>query len=188
MDTAPLVAGVSSLPARDPFREGEALLCVNPTGMLGEGMVYAAAEDEKIAIGMISVWLTPHHTGQYDSNRFERDSKVKTATLYAVQRVAPTELFPGERKEYPVLTGLLMYFPDACAAVARGSLLNNEQHNPGEPMHWAKEKSVGDGNEIARHLMQGGSLDSDGVRHSVKMAWRALEFLQREIERERAAL
>lgn len=98
-----------------------------------------------------------------------------------------SELFPGDRKAYPVFTGLLMYFPDACAAVANCSYLANEQHNKGEPMHWAKEKSIGTGDEILRHLMQRDSLDSDGIRHSAKVAWRALEFLQRQIEAERAA-
>lgn len=93
--------------------------------------------------------------------------------------------FPGNRKEYPIFTGLLMYFPDACAAVARCSYIANEQHNPGEPVHWDKSKSVGEGNELLRHLMQGGSLDSDGIAHDVKAAWRALELVQRRIEAER---
>jgi len=33
-----------------------------------------------------------------------------------------------------------------------------------------------------RHLMEVGSLDSDGIRHSTKVAWRALANLQKEIE------
>lgn len=96
-----------------------------------------------------------------------------------------SELFPGNRKEYPVFTGLLMYFPDACAAVARCSYIANEQHNPGEPMRWAREKSVGTGDELIRHLMQGNTLDDDGVSHLAKVAWRALEMLQRQIDTER---
>lgn len=93
-----------------------------------------------------------------------------------------TNPFPGERKRYPVLTGLLRYFPRACAAVANCSLVANEQHNPGEPMHWAKDKSVGQGDEDLRHLMEAGTIDSDGVRHTTKHAWRALELLERELE------
>lgn len=96
------------------------------------------------------------------------------------------DYFPGKRDDYPVLTGLLDYFPNACAAVADCSRRANEQHNPGEPMHWAPEKSVGEGNQLLRHLMQRGTIDSDGVRHSAKMAWRALELLEREIMAERA--
>lgn len=92
-----------------------------------------------------------------------------------------------ERKKRKVFTGLLKYFPDACLEVGYVSYVANEQHNPGQPMHWAKEKSIGTGDELVRHLMEAGTLDSDGLRHTAKVAWRALELLQREIESERDA-
>jgi len=38
---------------------------------------------------------------------------------------------------------------------------------------------------LVRHLLSAGALDTDGVRHSAKVAWRALAMLQLEIERER---
>ena len=38
-----------------------------------------------------------------------------------------------------------------------------------------------------RHFVDRGTLDSDGVRHSAKVAWRALALLQKEIEKERTA-
>jgi len=97
-------------------------------------------------------------------------------------------LFPEDaqaRKEVPVLSGFLLYFPRACAAVAAHSLRANEQHNPGEPMHWAEEKSIGDGNEIVRHTMEALFLfnrqgRSDGVYDALAAtAWRALELLER---------
>ena len=90
----------------------------------------------------------------------------------------------GERKERPICTGLLDYFPAACAEVAHLSLVGNRQHNPGESLHWARGKSTDQPDTIVRHLMQRGTLDSDGVRHSTKVAWRALALLQEEIERE----
>lgn len=86
------------------------------------------------------------------------------------------------RKEYPIFTGLLQYFPDACLEVAHVSFVANEQHNPGQPMHWAKEKSIGKGDELVRHLMDKEVFDTDGLRHRAKAAWRAMELLQREIE------
>jgi len=86
------------------------------------------------------------------------------------------------RKEYPVFTGLLQYFPDACLEVAHVSFVANEQHNPGQPMHWAREKSIGKGDELVRHLMDKETYDTDGLRHRAKAAWRALELLQRELE------
>src|SRR5271157_1291951 len=88
------------------------------------------------------------------------------------------------RKTYPVTTGVLDYFPNAIAEVAHLSFVGNQQHNPGEPLHWAKEKSTDHADCIVRHLMQRGTVDTDGVRHSAKVAWRALALLQIEIDKE----
>lgn len=87
------------------------------------------------------------------------------------------------RKERPVASGVLDYFPDAIVAVARVSHQGNEQHNPGQPLHWAREKSTDEADALLRHFLQRGSLDDDGQPHSAKMAWRALALLQKEIER-----
>ena len=38
-----------------------------------------------------------------------------------------------ERKETPVYTGVLKYFPDAIMEVARVSLAGNKQHHPDKP-------------------------------------------------------
>jgi dATP/dGTP diphosphohydrolase len=88
------------------------------------------------------------------------------------------------RKEYPVGTGFLDYFPDAVLEVAHVSFVGNQQHNPGEPLRWAREKSTDEPDAMIRHFLERGKLDGDGVRHSAKMAWRALAILQKEIEAE----
>ncbi len=89
-----------------------------------------------------------------------------------------------DRKALPMTTGVLDYFPDALAAVAEVSRIGNDQHNPGEPLHWSKEKSADHADCITRHLIERGTYDSDGTRHSAKLAWRALALLQTEIEDE----
>lgn len=89
------------------------------------------------------------------------------------------------RKRQPMATGLLDYFPDALAAVSECSFVGNQQHNPGETLHWAREKSTDHADCIVRHMKDRGTIDSDGVRHSTKVAWRALAQLQLEIEKER---
>ncbi len=86
------------------------------------------------------------------------------------------------RKATPIARGVLDYFPLALAEVARVSKAGNDQHNPGEPMHWAKEKSTDHADCIVRHLIDRGTVDSDGQRHSAKVAWRALALLQIELE------
>jgi|SRR3990172_1089172 len=88
------------------------------------------------------------------------------------------------RKQYPVATGVLDYFPDAIVALAQLSYQGNEQHNPGQSLHWAREKSKDHPDTLLRHFLERGSVDTDGMRHSAKMAWRALAILQLEIEAE----
>jgi hypothetical protein len=87
-----------------------------------------------------------------------------------------------ERKATPIASGVLDYFPDALAAVAHCSWKGNEQHNPGQPLHWDRSKSTDEADALIRHFMERGTVDTDGVRHSTKVAWRALALLQKEIE------
>ena len=88
----------------------------------------------------------------------------------------------AERKKFPVASGCLDYFPDALALIAHVSHRGNEQHNPGKPMHWDRSKSGDEADTLIRHFLQRGQLDTDGIPHSAKMAWRALALLQKELE------
>lgn len=86
------------------------------------------------------------------------------------------------RKETPMARGLVDYFPRALAAVSHVSFVANEQHNPGQPMHWSKGKSADHADCIMRHLVERGTVDDDTLRHSAKLAWRALALLETELE------
>jgi hypothetical protein len=88
------------------------------------------------------------------------------------------------RKAVPVYSGFVRYFPRAIAAVAELSRIGNDQHNPGEPLHWAREKSGDELDAATRHLIDAGTTDTDGVRHSTKLAWRAMANLEKELERD----
>ncbi len=90
----------------------------------------------------------------------------------------------SDRKKMPITTGVLDYFPLAIAEIAKVSYAGNEQHNPGEPLHWAREKSTDHADCISRHLLERGIVDDDGQRHSAKLAWRALALLELELEAE----
>lgn len=92
-----------------------------------------------------------------------------------------------ERKGVPIYSGFVVYFPDGMQAVAMLSFDANEQHNPGEPVHWAKEKSTDEKDALMRHLVDplavGGDVyDTDGHLHATKKAWRAMADLQRLLE------
>ena len=87
-----------------------------------------------------------------------------------------------ERKQMPVFSGVLKYFPDAIREVAKTSWVGNQQHHPNKPLHWDRSKSGDELDALTRHLMEAGNIDTDLVRHSAKVAWRALANLQKELE------
>ncbi len=93
-----------------------------------------------------------------------------------------------ERKAVPMASGVLDYFPAALAYVAKISKAGNDKHNPGQPLHHARGKSMDHADCIMRHLVDRGTIDpEDNLRHSGKVAWRALALLQEELEREEGA-
>ena len=49
-----------------------------------------------------------------------------------------------KRKEIPLYSGLVKYFPDALCEVARVSYIGSKQHHPDEDIHWDREKSRDD--------------------------------------------
>lgn len=106
------------------------------------------------------------------------------------EKKSPLPADPTARKNIPLGTGCLDYFPAALAAVAEVSFVGNEKHNPGEPLHHSRGKSSDHADAMLRHFEERGGVDvvklPDGrtfrVRHSAEMAWRALALLQEELE------
>lgn len=110
------------------------------------------------------------------------------------QTALPTD--SAARKQYPLFSGPVCYFPDALAAVAYGCYAGNEKHHPGTPLHWDKSKSTDHYDCLMRHLFdhQTGTIydvieTADGRRFEVLnlalVAWRALAGLQTYIESQR---
>lgn len=87
-----------------------------------------------------------------------------------------------ERKNAPLVRGALDYFPAALMGVAECSRIANEQHNPGQEMHWARNKSNDHADCIMRHLIERDKVDGDGIPHVAKVAWRALALAQEYYE------
>lgn len=110
----------------------------------------------------------------------------KEAPVRAATTTAHLPITSDARKNIPLATGLLDYFPDALAAVARLSKIGNDKHNPGEPLHWSREKSSDHADCIMRHMLDRGTVDEDGELHDVKVAWRALAQLQVALEKQKA--
>tara|TARA_R110001599_G_scaffold347550_1_gene573939 strand:- start:9 stop:389 length:381 start_codon:yes stop_codon:yes gene_type:complete len=95
--------------------------------------------------------------------------------------ILPTD--SAKRKEYPIYTGFMAYFPRAIAEVAHQSYKGNEKHNHGEPLHWAKEKSNDHMDCIARHMLDQMDGQLDPIAEKVATAWRAMAELEIALER-----
>ena len=86
-----------------------------------------------------------------------------------------------KRKDTPVFSGVLKYFPNALKEVAKASKAGNDQHHPEKPLHWDMNKSKDEYDALTRHLIDHtvDPIDDDGVLHLTKVAWRALAGLER---------
>lgn len=89
-----------------------------------------------------------------------------------------------ERKEQPVFSGVLSYFPEAIKYVSRASYQGQQQHNPDKPLAWDRSKSGDELDALTRHLIDHSvnPVDDDGILHLGKVAWRALAALQKQLE------
>lgn len=118
--------------------------------------------------------LTDCKCGYYSGARTPKFTASKPETALPVDSEA--------RKDIPLARGVLDYFPAALAEVAKLSKAGNDKHNPGQDLHWARGKSGDHADCILRHLTERGTIDTDGITHSAKVAWRALALLQEELE------
>lgn len=108
-----------------------------------------------------------------------------TAVVPPLQQALPTD--PAARKNIPVYSGFIAYFPRAICAVAELSRVGNDQHNPGKPLHWDRSKSGDEKDALMRHLIDqtidgDNAADTDGVLHATKKAWRAMADLEKILE------
>ena len=92
-----------------------------------------------------------------------------------------------QRKETPIFSGVLSYFPDALKEVAKCSFMGQQQHNPDKPLAWDRSKSGNEYDSLTRHLIDSSKedFDTDGTLHKAKIAWRGLAGLQKHIEDKR---
>lgn len=125
-----------------------------------------------------SLYGLPFPTGLVEYDTWP--SRIKCEAPTGVPVHLPTDA--KERKATPIFSGVMAYFPKALAEIARVSKAGNDQHNPGQPLHWDKAKSLDHADCIARHLIDCGTRDADGMLHSAKVAWRALALLETELE------
>ena len=90
-----------------------------------------------------------------------------------------------ERKQTPIYSGVIAYFPLVWAEVAKVSWKGNDQHNKGQPLHWAREKSADQLDSAVRHIVDHSMnpVDTDETYHLAKAIWRLSAELQLILEK-----
>lgn len=162
------------------FKTGDKVVCVSVPARYSQITVGNVYEVLCIYENSINVENDEGSNFYYEDELFTffNEDKVKPKT----KMLLPAD--SKERKQIPITSGVLDYFPLAIAEVSKCSKAGNDQHHPGKALHWDKSKSTDHADCIARHLIDRDSYDTDGIRHSVKLAWRALAYLQIQLENE----
>ncbi len=108
-----------------------------------------------------------------------------SSSIDSVPRKSLLDGMPSaQRKDYPVTTGVFDYFRDALFKVANVSFKGNQKHNPGQELHWARDKSADEADAIGRHLLCRDLIDPETeIEEAAQMAWRSLAFLQKLLEK-----
>lgn len=160
------------------FQAGDIVKIISGTGWLdncvGQIGVFTTTvydEDTRDSMGTIKI-------GDVSCAYFSKSDVVELVTDSVETKIS--------RKDMPVFSGVFKYFPNALLEVSKVSKKGNDQHNPGEPLHWAKDKSTDHLDALSRHTIDEAKdphgFDTDGIRHSAKIAWRALANLEEELE------
>lgn len=88
------------------------------------------------------------------------------------------------RNALPVWDGVVLYFPDVWAEIAKVSVAGNKQHALGAKLHWDTSVSTDHANKVFRHMLDdatGSVMDEDGTFHLAKAMWRLGAMLQLRI-------
>lgn len=95
--------------------------------------------------------------------------------------------------DWPIWDYMFKYFPLAWLEEVRVAVIGNKQHNAGEPLHWAREKSKDQLNTALRHQFDYAKAKADGatvprdLKGSAVLAqaiWRLKAQLQLDLEAE----
>ena len=151
-----------------------------------DGSLQSSSETRTEKLWGLRQELSSTHSPPAPSTNSQSSSSLDVPNSPPVSGVLPEA--DAARKSLPIFEGVLNYFPDALLAVSEVSRIGNDQHNPGQPLHWNKAKSMNQYDTLLRHLLDhraGKRRDTDGARHLAKAAWRALAALQLDIEAER---
>lgn len=174
------------------FKKGDKIKCVDvaQNEMISVGTVYEVVSNDKNGWVLI-VTDKGVICGNYPVELFKLDHRPFPVSQTPQHQATTLPTDSKARKEFPMLSGCVRYFPAALAGVAKISKLGNDKHNSGEEMHHARGKSMDHGDCVIRHLIDVqdllAKLEREGNAQVVQdavllevsqMAWRALALSQ----------
>ena len=160
-----------------PAHRDAALTNMKPSGMTEK------ASDIGSAIALAFDWAdTPegylfwsdicHDLIRGEYHFTEEDSKQR-ASIFPIE--------DEERQKYP-LAQTDLFFPVADAEFSKFCMVNQQKHCPeATRVTWAKDRSVGDGSQLRRHLMEFLKAVEDGDIEKANREIKAVDFRGREL-------
>lgn len=128
--------------------------------------------------------MTEDEQWKYVEHEYELNERMSRSDLADIEEmdVEIEDVSEAQkRKDTPVFSGVLKYFPNALKEVSKCSKAGNDQHHPDKPLHWDMSKSKDEYDALTRHLIDHtiDPMDTDGILHLTKVAWRSLAGLER---------
>lgn len=127
--------------------------------------------------------MTENEQWQYVEHEYELNERMSREKLKDITVQSEDVSEAQKRKDTPVFSGVLKYFPNALKEISKCSKAGNDQHHPDKPLHWDMDKSKDEYDALTRHLIDHtiNPIDTDGILHLTKVAWRALAGLERHL-------
>tara|TARA_R110002072_G_scaffold289931_1_gene457317 strand:+ start:3763 stop:4185 length:423 start_codon:yes stop_codon:yes gene_type:complete len=127
--------------------------------------------------------MTEDQQWQYVEHEYELNERMSREKLKDIDVQSEDVSEAQKRKDTPVFSGVLKYFPNALKEISKCSKAGNDQHHPDKPLHWDMDKSKDEYDALTRHLIDHtiDPVDTDGILHLTKVAWRALAGLERHL-------
>lgn len=132
--------------------------------------------------------MTENEQWQYVEHEYELNERMLREKLKDIDVQSEDVSEAQKRKDTPVYSGVVAYFPLALKEIAKASSEGNKQHHNDKPLHWDRSKSGDELDAMMRHLLDHASgeiFDDCGTRHIVKCGWRILAFIQKTMENEK---
>ena len=120
-----------------------------------------------------SYWSSLTHDLLMGSYTFTEEESKERASIFSED--------DGERQKYP-LAQTDLFFSVADAEFSRFCMVNQQKHCPEETrVKWAKNRSVGDGSQLRRHLMEFLKAVEDGDIEKANKEIKAVDWRGREL-------